>query len=217
MNTTTALDTESLQQAIEDRKAILEAIKEELITRLELEVEPEDIDDDTFLFGGGLPALPAGGHGLPLPVRAFPPGRGPRSVIGPADPEPALRTRRPRGLQGALNTDFRGGKPTDNGTIDRKASLVQLGLAQDRVVAPLVELHQDAVPLHFHLTTRLDEFARGLLRGGLVEPAEMVGQPSIAPIGQHRQRHIQVDVPHDAAPRGSRRLSPYGDRQLWNG
>lgn len=45
---------EDLQQRIDDRKAVLEAIKEELVDRLELEVEPEDIDDDTFLFGGGL-------------------------------------------------------------------------------------------------------------------------------------------------------------------
>ncbi len=36
------------------RAEILQAIKEELVERLELEVRPEDIDDDTFLFGGGL-------------------------------------------------------------------------------------------------------------------------------------------------------------------
>jgi acyl carrier protein len=50
----TMLCAEDVQQKIDDRKAILEAIKEELVARLELEVEPEDIDDDTFLFGGGL-------------------------------------------------------------------------------------------------------------------------------------------------------------------
>ena len=43
-----------LSQKIADRREVLEAIKEELVDRLELEVEPEDIDDDTFLFGGGL-------------------------------------------------------------------------------------------------------------------------------------------------------------------
>ncbi len=42
------------EQLIEGRRAILEAIKEELVERLELELEPQDIDDDTFLFGGGL-------------------------------------------------------------------------------------------------------------------------------------------------------------------
>jgi acyl carrier protein len=45
---------EAVRQRIERRKAILIAIKEELIERLELECEPDDIDDDTFLFGVGL-------------------------------------------------------------------------------------------------------------------------------------------------------------------
>ena len=43
-----------LSQKIRQRREVLEAIKDELVERLELEVEPEDIDDDTFLFGGGL-------------------------------------------------------------------------------------------------------------------------------------------------------------------
>lgn len=46
--------SENVQAKIEERKAILTAIKEELVERLELELEPADIDDDTFLFGGGL-------------------------------------------------------------------------------------------------------------------------------------------------------------------
>ena len=44
----------SMTQRIARRKQILADIKEELIERLELEFEVEDIDDDTFLFGGGL-------------------------------------------------------------------------------------------------------------------------------------------------------------------
>ena len=43
-----------LLEKIAERQKVLEEIKEELVERLELEVEPEDIDDDTFLFGGGL-------------------------------------------------------------------------------------------------------------------------------------------------------------------
>jgi len=43
-----------LRDKIEKRLGILEAIKQELVERLELEVQPEDIDDDTILFGGGL-------------------------------------------------------------------------------------------------------------------------------------------------------------------
>jgi acyl carrier protein len=45
---------ELMQERIERRRAILTALKEELVERLELEFAPEDIDDDTFLFGGGL-------------------------------------------------------------------------------------------------------------------------------------------------------------------
>lgn len=45
---------ESMGTRIERRKEILLAIKEELVERLELEFESQDIDDDTFLFGGGL-------------------------------------------------------------------------------------------------------------------------------------------------------------------
>ena len=42
------------QEKIQARKEILDAIKEELIDRLQLEYEVEDIDDDTYLFGSGL-------------------------------------------------------------------------------------------------------------------------------------------------------------------
>lgn len=47
-------DISNMQERISRRKQILDDIKEELIERLELEFEAEDIDDDTFLFGGGL-------------------------------------------------------------------------------------------------------------------------------------------------------------------
>src|SRR4051794_23259389 len=50
---------------------------------------------------------------------------------------------------------------------DRGAALVQFRLAQDRVVAPFVEAHQNAVGLHFHLAAGLDELAVHFLRGGL--------------------------------------------------
>lgn len=43
-----------VHEKAQQRAAVLLAIKEELVERLELEVEPQDIDDDTFLFGGGL-------------------------------------------------------------------------------------------------------------------------------------------------------------------
>ncbi|HAO31339.1 MAG TPA: acyl carrier protein [Candidatus Competibacter sp.] len=43
-----------LREKIEQRKDVLSSIKEELIDRLQLEYSVDDIDDDTFLFGGGL-------------------------------------------------------------------------------------------------------------------------------------------------------------------
>lgn len=45
---------QALSEKIEKRKEILTALKEELIDRLQLEYSVNDIDDDTFLFGGGL-------------------------------------------------------------------------------------------------------------------------------------------------------------------
>lgn len=43
-----------LRAKIDKRCEILQAIKEELVERLELDLTPEDIDDDVYLFGGGL-------------------------------------------------------------------------------------------------------------------------------------------------------------------
>ncbi len=45
---------QDVQEKIEIRKEVLVGIKEELIDRLQLEYSIDDIDDDTFLFGGGL-------------------------------------------------------------------------------------------------------------------------------------------------------------------
>ena len=44
----------ALRERIHNRQVVLEGIKCELVDRLQLEVQPRDIDDDTFLFGGGL-------------------------------------------------------------------------------------------------------------------------------------------------------------------
>ena len=43
-----------LRAQIEQRKKLLDSLKEELIDRLRLDCRAEEIDDDTFLFGGGL-------------------------------------------------------------------------------------------------------------------------------------------------------------------
>lgn len=39
---------------VNDRREITKKIKEDLIDRLQLDYEVDDIDDDTFLFGSGL-------------------------------------------------------------------------------------------------------------------------------------------------------------------
>ena len=44
----------ALRDKIDKRREILHGIKEELVERLELDISPEDIDDDVYLFGGGL-------------------------------------------------------------------------------------------------------------------------------------------------------------------
>ncbi|MBL8259894.1 MAG: acyl carrier protein [Candidatus Competibacteraceae bacterium] len=44
----------ALREKIERRKRLLTGIKEELIDRLRLDFRADEIDDDTFLFGGGL-------------------------------------------------------------------------------------------------------------------------------------------------------------------
>ncbi|EAT12720.1 acyl carrier protein [Bermanella marisrubri] len=43
-----------LQKQIEERKAVLDEVKRVLIERLNLYQEPQDIDEDTPLFGSGL-------------------------------------------------------------------------------------------------------------------------------------------------------------------
>jgi len=43
-----------LRAQIEQRKKLLDSLKEELIDRLRLDCRAEEIDDDTFLFSGGL-------------------------------------------------------------------------------------------------------------------------------------------------------------------
>jgi acyl carrier protein len=44
----------ALAEKITQRRKVLDTIKQELVDRLELDVETQYIDDDTFLFGGGL-------------------------------------------------------------------------------------------------------------------------------------------------------------------
>jgi acyl carrier protein len=43
-----------LQTNIDRRRGVLDAVKQELVERLQLDVDPSILDDDTFLFGSGL-------------------------------------------------------------------------------------------------------------------------------------------------------------------
>jgi acyl carrier protein len=54
MDTQTAVVDPILRQTISKRRSVLLEIKEELIDRLQLDYLPDDIDDDTYLFGSGL-------------------------------------------------------------------------------------------------------------------------------------------------------------------
>jgi hypothetical protein len=64
-------------------------------------------------------------------------------------------------------------------------------------MTPSVEMDHDPFGLDFHLAGGLDEFAKDLLGGRTVEPLQVVCQPAIAPIGQDRHCHVQIDIqPH---------------------
>ena len=60
-----------------------------------------------------------------------------------------------------------------------------------------VEMDHDPFGLDFHLAGGLDELAKDLLGGRTAEPLQAVGQPAVAPVGQDRHRHVQIDIqPH---------------------
>src|SRR4051795_5895732 len=80
---------------------------------------------------------------------------------------------------------------------DRKALPLQSGLAKDRVMTTAVEMDHDPFGLDFHLAGSLDELAKDLLGGRTAEPLQAVCQPAVAPVGQDRHRHVDIDIqPH---------------------
>jgi len=71
------------------------------------------------------------------------------------------------------------------------------GLAEDRIVAALVEMHHDAVRLDFDSARRLHEAPVHLLRRSFLIAPQPAGQPALAAVGDDGQRRVQVDVqPH---------------------
>src|SRR3954447_10167035 len=77
---------------------------------------------------------------------------------------------------------------------DGERVAVDLGFAQDRVMAPAVEGHRQAVVLDRHGPGGLDEPAVEALRIALLEAFQPRRQPAVATVGDHRQRGVEVDV-----------------------
>ena len=49
----------------------------------------------------------------------------------------------------------------------------------------------------FNLTAGFDKFAGELFRLGVIESFEFGGEPSVATVGDHRQRDVQIDIQTD--------------------
>src|SRR5215813_4134210 len=77
---------------------------------------------------------------------------------------------------------------------NRLARLVESGFPQDWVVAALVEVHDDPFRLDFDHTSCFHEFAIQLFGRSGVKAAQLLGQPAIAPIGQHGHGGVEIDV-----------------------
>src|SRR5262249_47802882 len=73
---------------------------------------------------------------------------------------------------------------------DAWALPVEAGLAEDRVVGPLVEMDHDAFGPDFDRAAGLDESAIQLLRLGLGKAVQARGQPAIAAVGDNCQGHV---------------------------
>jgi hypothetical protein len=77
---------------------------------------------------------------------------------------------------------------------NRLARLVERGFPQDRVVAALVDVHDDPFRLDFDHTPCFHEFAVQLFGRSGVEAAQLLGQPALATIGQHGHGGVEIDV-----------------------
>ena len=72
--------------------------------------------------------------------------------------------------------------------------LVESGFPQDRVVAALVEVHDDSFRLDFDHTPCFHEFAIQLFGRSGVKTSQLLGQPAIATIGQYGHGGVEIDV-----------------------
>ena len=76
------------------------------------------------------------------------------------------------------------------------APFVEGGFAQDGVVRPLVEAHNDVVGVHFKQATGFHKLAVELFGFRFVEPMQPGGQPPIASISQdgHSDIHVYIEA-----------------------
>ncbi len=67
-------------------------------------------------------------------------------------------------------------------------------------MATAVEQDSESTTRHdFDLTAGFDEFAGDLFWLGVIESFELAGEPSVATVGDHRQRDVQIDIQTDFA------------------
>jgi hypothetical protein len=72
--------------------------------------------------------------------------------------------------------------------------LVESCFPQERVVAALVEGHDDPFRLDFDHTPCFHAFAIQLFGRSGVKASQLLGQPAITPIGQSSHGRVEVDV-----------------------
>src|SRR5262249_57362039 len=77
---------------------------------------------------------------------------------------------------------------------NRLARLVESSFPQERVVAALVEVHDDPFRLDFDHTSCFHEFAIELFGGSGVKASQVLGEPAIAPIGQYRHGGVKIPI-----------------------
>ncbi len=81
---------------------------------------------------------------------------------------------------------------------DARAVLLEGGFAKNRFVTAVIEgRYKAAVRRDFDRSAVLHELAVQQLRLCFFESLQLLCQPAVGAVGEHRQRHIQIDVQPD--------------------
>src|SRR5271170_2232222 len=80
-----------------------------------------------------------------------------------------------------------------------RAIAAQVGFAQDWVMSAAVEMDEQTSRFDLDAAAGFDELAVEVLRLGLGEAVQLLGQPAVAAIGDDRQGHVEVDIEPDLA------------------